>query len=739
MNIGITDKWNVGRLSFVFSTVIDGKEIPYEYEAESLTETEALYVYRNKNFHDEIRLSFSECLTASRTITNVSGKSLPVNELKTVIKGISFGGESKKDYFYHNENPRIFESFTFPIDYKRTKNDAKNSEFDVVANNKWADPGVVSERIGASPYQPFPAILLSNYEKTTGLVHGTLSQKVFYHSYLAEHGDGVELTVFSAFKDTSVRVLSPNRSLTDAWYLGITAEADDIEKIFSGYTAELRKVLVNTEGRKNINRDNMIWGSWNDGILRNVSEQLVEEEASAVKKYFPTVKWIQIDDGYSTCKDVAHGLGVAYEGSDGIDKDKFPNGLSYIANKIKSIGLHPSLWIGGFCPVETKIYKEHPEWFLDYAYRIESYQPLDISQKAVRDYMAYALDELVVKNGFEGVKLDFWSYAFEDSHDLYKEKDKSGYEYRDWWTNEIRRRLPEYGYLQTGCDIVMGNPFLSQRFTNYRYGIDMSEGNWDNIQTILLWGSACFALHTGDLFVANSDGIGVYKDLPFDVFMYWINYVIITRSGVELAGRYSKKENVLNDRFEIVRKAACNPNNGQDVYFAKFNYRKPGKVVPEIFYIETPHFSNLKGEEGFPLRTVAVLNSKEGDNPISFTVEDLNLPKGEYVFYDVWSGERFVGDGFSDVFRARGSRMFAVCPTEGINLFDCNFRVKNIKLTGNIVTMENDNIVDYATMAFSRDPDAILLDGEKIEFTEEKGIVRCRLNAVGKLKIVFGE
>ncbi len=733
------DEWKIGKLTFDFSVIIDGKEIPCAYEMKEQTKNGWVYLYQNADFCDEIRLTFTDALIAKRTITNVSEKALPINELKMVIKGISFGGESQKDYFYHNENPRIYETFTFPIDYKRTANDAKNSEFDVVANNKWADPGVICERIGASPYQPFPAILLSNYEKDTGLVHGTLSQKVFYHNYLAEHGNELELTVFSSFKDTAIRTLPSGQALIDEWYLGKTIEAGNIEKIFSGYADELRKVLVDTEGRKDTNRNNMVWGSWNDGILRDVSQQLILDEAKALKKYFPTVKWIQLDDGYATYNKSAHGLGVAYEGEAGIDKIKFPNELKDLAKKILEIGLHPAIWIGGFCPVETKIYEEHPDWFLDYSYRVTHTQPLDVSQEQVREYMTYALDELVVKNGFEGIKLDFWSYAFEDSHDLYKEKDKSGYEYRDWWTNELRRRLPEHGYLQTGCDIVMGNPFLSQKFTNYRYGIDMSEGNWDNILTILLWGSACFALHTGDLFVANSDALGVYNDLPFDVFMYWINFVVITRSGVELAGRYSKEENVLCDRFEIIRKAACNPNNGQDVYFAKFDYRKSGKVVPEIFYIKTPHFTNLNGVDGLPLTTVAILNSKEESNHISFTVEELELPKGKYIFYDVWSGERFVGDGFSEILPARGSRMFAVCKTDGISLFDCNFRVKNFEVKGNTVRLENDYLVDHATLAFSRIPKAMYLNGEKVEFTVEKEIVYCSLNKIGKLEIIFGE
>lgn len=99
------------------------------------------------------------------------------------------------------ENPRIYEKMSIPVDYDRVaSNDVKDTGFET-GGNRWADPGVVCERIGRSPYQPFPAILLSNYRTKAGLVHGTLSQKLFYHNYLVSHDGGkVRLEIFSGFK-----------------------------------------------------------------------------------------------------------------------------------------------------------------------------------------------------------------------------------------------------------------------------------------------------------------------------------------------------------------------------------------------------------------------------------------------------------------------------------------------------------------------------------------------------------
>ena len=163
-------------------------------------------------------------------------------------------------------------------------------------------------------------------------------------------------------------------------------------------------------------------------------------------------------------------MGVVYEGETGIDRKKFPSGLKSYVNKIKDIGLKPAIWIGGFCPKNSKIYKEKKDWFIDYNYRVEWTAPLDVSLPEVRKYMLLALDKFFVEYGFEGVKHDFWSYAFEDSHDLLTYKEKSGYEYRSWWLSEIRKRLPSFGYMESGCDIGLGNPFLGEFFDNYRYG-----------------------------------------------------------------------------------------------------------------------------------------------------------------------------------------------------------------------------------------------------------------------------
>ncbi|MBR4016803.1 MAG: alpha-galactosidase [Oscillospiraceae bacterium] len=676
-------------------------------------------------------------LLCRRTFENKSEGVVSIKELGMELKGITFGKLPRDDYFYHNENPRIYEAMTFPVDYNRTAEDAKDSTYDIQAGNRWADPGVICERIGASPYQPFPAILLSNYQTKKGLVHGTLSQRVFYHNYLVNHeSETVTLTVFSSAKATHRLDMAPGRVLYDEWYLGNTDHADDIERIFEKYTKVLRTKLPVNYGSTNINRDNLIWGTWNDGIYRNISEDMILRETRYLKENFPTMRWIQLDDGYHPYPvQEAVGISVPYEGEDGVDHNKFPNGLRYLTDSIREIGLRPALWIGLKVPTITKLYKERPEWFCDYSYRAP-FGVLDVSREDVREYMTYAANVLCRQYGFEAVKHDFWSYAFEDSHDLYTNKDRTGYENRTWWLKEIRGAIAPDGYFQTGCDIVMGNPFLGEYFTNYRYGIDIASGNWDFIKTNYLWGAACFATHTGDLFVPNSDAIGLLPGLNDTDAMFCVNYCLVTHTMVEIAGKLSLAQE--SNRLKVLKKAACNPNNGQDVYFVGYDYRCHHYCVPEVMYFKTPHFSTQENNAAMPLRTVGLFNVEEQEKDVGFALSQLGLDKGEYIITDVWSGEQYpLTDAFSVLLPAHGSRLLAISKADSVKLFDANVRVNSAAVQGNTMTVEVDYAYKNAEFFFHATPKSVAFEGKELAFTVENGITKLAVPAKGRLEIAF--
>ena len=279
---------------------------------------------------DEIKISPAKGgYRIDRNIKNASEGTVLLKELAVNITGITFDKNPEKDYYYSVENPRLFKNFTLPVDTDR---------FSVPTNESTA----VTERVCNSPYQPFPAVLLSNYESNRGVVFGSLSQDVFFHSYKFSHENGrVNLTVYSSFKGIDEREIKAGEELSDVLYIGETRHAEKFTKIFEDYAQTLRGILLKKTGVKNANRYSLIWDSWNDGVYRDVNEKMLLEEAKAVKELFPAAEWFQLDDGYSKyCeKNVdldAHGLGAAYE-VDGIDEKKFPEGLKIISHQFEIV------------------------------------------------------------------------------------------------------------------------------------------------------------------------------------------------------------------------------------------------------------------------------------------------------------------------------------------------------------------------------------------------------------------
>ena len=613
--------------------------------------------------------------------------------------------------------------------------------------SKWADPGVVCDRIGASPYQPFPALLLSNTGTAKGLVHGSLSQRIFYHNHLVAHETGtIRWDILSSLKGVGWLDWPAGACLDDRWYLGVTRRADDIEQVFADYVTVLRRHLPPLYGTQSPNRHAIVWGSWNDGIGIDFDQDRLFKMAEFIKSNLPTVEWMQVDDGYGTHGYEAgsgygpHGLGVPYEGAEGVLARKFPGGFRAFTDGIRERGLRPGLWVGGIVPKKAPLYREHPDWFVDYSYRITECGVLDISRPEVRAYMLEALDFFVVKGGFEAIKHDFWSYVFEDSHALLSSGERSGYQWRDWWLCEIRRRLPHHGYLQTGCDIVMGNPFLAEFFSNYRYGIDVGSGNWDYFRTNILWATACMALHTGDLFPPNSDAIGLFPGLVSDTeALTVINFCLISRSLVEIAGWLYQHPG--HPRLDWVRKAICCPNNGQDVFFAGYDYRQPGSAGPVIWYLRTPHFSLLEKCPRLPLRTVAVFNAE--DQPGTFHLDSglIGLPPAAYVATDVWSLETRPLDDF-DRFEIppHGSRLLAISPARGgQQVLDAD-----LKVVACADTAEGGVEIHLAhpgelELILSRRPRAVWFKGQAMAADVSRGngnwLVKARLPDAGILEL----
>ena len=181
----VLDQLACGTLAMMPYIVLkDGERIRPQYQCHfnAAANNFSLIAACRDGFSDSLYFQYKNGeLLCRRLFENTSKEPLQIKELALTLSGITFGLDPTEDFFYHVENPRMFCRMTFPIDFDRTQFELNETNFDKTTyqslnRNCWADPGVYFTRVGDCPYQPFPAVLISNYGTKKGLVHGTLRQ-----------------------------------------------------------------------------------------------------------------------------------------------------------------------------------------------------------------------------------------------------------------------------------------------------------------------------------------------------------------------------------------------------------------------------------------------------------------------------------------------------------------------------------------------------------------------------------
>jgi hypothetical protein len=100
-----------------------------------------------------------------------------------------------------------------------------------------------------------------------------------------------------------------------------------------------------------------VWGSWT-GYYEGVTEQDMVRNADWIAKNLKDrgFQYVLLDDGYDRGKNGEHQWIGKW------NETKFPHGAKWLAQYIKSKGLHPGLWL--VPNAYAGAVKEHPEWYL---------------------------------------------------------------------------------------------------------------------------------------------------------------------------------------------------------------------------------------------------------------------------------------------------------------------------------------------------------------------------------------
>ncbi|MBR6701978.1 MAG: alpha-galactosidase [Clostridia bacterium] len=179
----------------------------------------------------------------------------------------------------------------------------------------------------------------------------------------------------------------------------------DVSVICKPYDDAFDEYFASMNLRKSKIKHMSGYTSWYN-YFQKIDENIILRDLEGIDRVKEDVSIFQIDDGYETY--VGDWLDV--------DKNKFPAGMKFIADKIHERGYNAGIWVAPFsCQRVSKVAKTHPEWLIKDssgkpmwgcfawggAYTLDMYNP------EAAEYIRNCFDVILNEWGYDMVKLDF--------------------------------------------------------------------------------------------------------------------------------------------------------------------------------------------------------------------------------------------------------------------------------------------------------------------------------------------
>ncbi|NLO75094.1 MAG: hypothetical protein GX100_13440 [candidate division WS1 bacterium] len=233
--------------------------------------------------------------------------------------------------------------------------------------------------------------------------------------------------------------------------------------------------------------------TWNFGVFTNVNEALCLRRMDVVAE-LQGGGYFQLDHGYQRPSREPSGSPRMGTGSYGAidvyygnpeevwDPERFPSGPQGFVSACRERGLRPALWLGMRVDPEGVIAREHPEWLLCDATGRPlddvGHLCLDASVPEARAFTERMIHTVTADWGFEGIKLDFFSYMFDHPRAVFRHGG-TNVTWKRWLLSAFREALGPHGYFLHCISCPLGNPFLAINGPDaYRAGIDIDSGEW---------------------------------------------------------------------------------------------------------------------------------------------------------------------------------------------------------------------------------------------------------------------
>jgi hypothetical protein len=254
--------------------------------------------------------------------------------------------------------------------------------------------------------------IFGGYDKE-GLVCGYIENNTGFGQIILKQITSGDLSLYTESVFTDGTEINPGKSISSGRFMINIAK--DPYAALEGFAD-----IMGISNKARINSIVNGWCSWFYTYASVTEEEVIRnaEFASAGLKQYG-LEYIQIDEGYQRY----HG---DWEGN-----ERFPHGMQWLSERIRSFGLKPGIWLSPYVISEpTEVFTRHPEWLLKQAdgqpMRVGPWPDintdwaknespkrygLDISHPDAQKWLYNLFDTVGNKWGYEMFKIDFVAWS----------------------------------------------------------------------------------------------------------------------------------------------------------------------------------------------------------------------------------------------------------------------------------------------------------------------------------------
>jgi len=360
------------------------------------------------------------------------------------------------------------------------------------------------------------------------------------------------------------------------------------------------------------------WCSWYAGYYERITEAetLLNLEAAARVE---GLDFFQIDYGW----EAEGGLRTLNEPE--ADSAKFPRGMKWLAEQIRSRGMRPGIWVRPFLGWGDN--PAYPVWARGLS--------LDLSHPEARTYIRNLIGWLTREWGYEYIKFDFVTFDFFQEWGMRMSHGSPVLmqPYDDTMTNlqayrlgleAIREGAGQDTFL-LGCNCLVG-PAIGIVNGN-RVGDDVNEANWDRTYTMGVKSVNPLYFFNGNIWSNDPDCLMVQETMSLNEAISWVSLVGLSgQMGIVSTQMY----NLSPDRWPIMQKVLPIVRTGARPVRATQEH-PPAIWVSRI---------RIPGESEYAL--VGVWNWDRTETEVVLDREECGIPEGDYHVFEFW-GQEYLG------------------------------------------------------------------------------------------------